>query len=141
MKLDETMEMAHPCKYLGHIVIGLEDALNKHLIKLFRVRFSGGDSGPSPARGARLARQDPWASADAGRPYGLRQVLFRPAVRLLVRWGRGAEHADYHGVYFRGVWRRPADEVPGGGRRLVEGVSHDLDRTAASGRSGARDGA
>jgi hypothetical protein len=39
MKLDETMELAYPRKYLEHIVIGLEDALNKNLIKLFAFDF------------------------------------------------------------------------------------------------------
>jgi hypothetical protein len=39
MKLDETMEMAYPRKYLEHIVIGLEDALNKHLVKLLAFDF------------------------------------------------------------------------------------------------------
>jgi hypothetical protein len=39
MKLDETMETAYPRKYLEHIVIGLEDALNKHLVKLFAFDF------------------------------------------------------------------------------------------------------
>jgi hypothetical protein len=34
MKLDETMEMAYPRKYLEHIIIGLEDPLNQHLTKL-----------------------------------------------------------------------------------------------------------
>jgi hypothetical protein len=39
MKLNETMEMAYPSKYLEHIVVGLEDALNKHLVKLFAFDF------------------------------------------------------------------------------------------------------
>jgi hypothetical protein len=34
MKLDDTMAMAYPRKYLEHIVIGLEDSLNRHLVKL-----------------------------------------------------------------------------------------------------------
>jgi hypothetical protein len=34
MKLAETMEMAYPRKYLEHIIIGLEDPLNQHLVKL-----------------------------------------------------------------------------------------------------------
>jgi hypothetical protein len=33
------MEMAYPRKYLEHVVIGLEDALNKHLVKLFAFDF------------------------------------------------------------------------------------------------------
>lgn len=34
MKLDDTMEIAYPRKYLEHIVIGLEDPLNRHLVEL-----------------------------------------------------------------------------------------------------------
>jgi hypothetical protein len=34
MKLDENMEMAYPRKYLEHIIIGLEEPLNQHLVKL-----------------------------------------------------------------------------------------------------------
>jgi hypothetical protein len=34
MKLDKTMEMIYPRKYLEHFIIGLEDPLNQHLAKL-----------------------------------------------------------------------------------------------------------
>jgi hypothetical protein len=40
MKLDETMAMAYPRKYLEHIIIGLEDPLNQHLVKLAGFVFS-----------------------------------------------------------------------------------------------------
>jgi hypothetical protein len=50
MKLDETVEMAYPRKYLEHIVIGLEDALNKHLVKLFAFDFPAEARGNSGAR-------------------------------------------------------------------------------------------
>ena len=39
MKLDETMEMSYPRKYLEHIIIGLEDPLNQHLVKLVGFDF------------------------------------------------------------------------------------------------------
>src|SRR5215831_17778054 len=39
MKLDETMEMAYPRKYLENIIIGLEDPLNQHLVKLVGFAF------------------------------------------------------------------------------------------------------
>jgi hypothetical protein len=39
MKLDETMEMAYPRKYLEHIIIGLEEPLNQHLVKLAGFEF------------------------------------------------------------------------------------------------------
>jgi len=39
MKLDETMEMSYPRKYVEHIIIGLEDPLNQHLIKLVGFDF------------------------------------------------------------------------------------------------------
>ncbi len=34
MKRDENLEMAYPRKYLEHIIIGLEEPLNQHLVKL-----------------------------------------------------------------------------------------------------------
>jgi hypothetical protein len=39
MKLDETMEMAYPRKYVENIIIGLEDPLNQHLAKLVGFDF------------------------------------------------------------------------------------------------------
>ena len=39
MKLDEVMEMAYPRKYLEHIIIGLEEPLNQHLVKLVAFDF------------------------------------------------------------------------------------------------------
>ena len=39
MKLDETMEMAYPRKYVESIIIGLEDPLNEHLVKLVGFDF------------------------------------------------------------------------------------------------------
>jgi len=39
MKLDETMEMAYPRKYVENIIIGLEDSLNHHLVKLVGFDF------------------------------------------------------------------------------------------------------
>jgi hypothetical protein len=39
MKLDETMEMAYPRKYVENIIIGLEDPLNEHLVKLIGFDF------------------------------------------------------------------------------------------------------
>ena len=39
MKLEETMEMSYPRKYVEHIFIGLEDPLNQHLIKLVGFDF------------------------------------------------------------------------------------------------------
>jgi hypothetical protein len=39
MKLDETMEMAYPRRYVEHIIIGLEDPLNRHLVKLVGFDF------------------------------------------------------------------------------------------------------
>jgi hypothetical protein len=39
MKLDEAMEMAYPRKYVEHIIIGLEDPLNQHLVKLVGFAF------------------------------------------------------------------------------------------------------
>jgi hypothetical protein len=39
MKIDETMEIAYPRKYVEHIIIGLEDPLNQHLIKLVGFDF------------------------------------------------------------------------------------------------------
>jgi hypothetical protein len=39
MKLDETMEMAYPRKYVENIIIGLEDPLNQHLVKLVGFDF------------------------------------------------------------------------------------------------------
>jgi hypothetical protein len=39
MKIDETMEIAYPRKYVEHIIIGLEDSLNQHLIKLVGFDF------------------------------------------------------------------------------------------------------
>jgi hypothetical protein len=40
MKLDETMEMAYPRKYVENIIIGLEDPLNEHLVKLVGFEFA-----------------------------------------------------------------------------------------------------
>jgi hypothetical protein len=39
MKLDETMEMAYPKKYVEQIILGLEDPLNQHLVKLVAFDF------------------------------------------------------------------------------------------------------
>lgn len=39
MKLDETMEMAYPRKYVENIIMGLEDPLNEHLVKLVGFDF------------------------------------------------------------------------------------------------------
>jgi hypothetical protein len=39
MKLDETMEMSYPKKYVEQIILGLEDPLNQHLIKLVAFDF------------------------------------------------------------------------------------------------------
>jgi hypothetical protein len=39
MKLDETMEMAYPRKYVENIIIGLEDPLNEHFVKLVGFDF------------------------------------------------------------------------------------------------------
>jgi hypothetical protein len=41
MKFDETMEMAYPRKYVENIIIGLEDPLNEHLVKLVGFDFPG----------------------------------------------------------------------------------------------------
>jgi hypothetical protein len=40
MKLDETTDMAYPRKYVENIIIGFEDPLNEHLIKLIGFDFS-----------------------------------------------------------------------------------------------------
>ena len=40
MKLDQTMEMAYPTKYVENIIIGLEDPLNQHLVKLVGFDFA-----------------------------------------------------------------------------------------------------
>ena len=39
MKPDEIMEMAYPRKYVENIIIGLEDPLNEHLVKLIGFDF------------------------------------------------------------------------------------------------------
>ena len=39
MKLDETMEMAYPRGYVESIIIGSEDPLNEHLVKLVGFDF------------------------------------------------------------------------------------------------------
>ena len=39
MKLEETMELSYPRKYVEHIFIGFEDPLNQHLIKLVGFDF------------------------------------------------------------------------------------------------------
>ena len=39
MKLDAAMEMAYPRKYIENIIIGLEDPLNEHLVKLIGFDF------------------------------------------------------------------------------------------------------
>ena len=39
MKPDETLEMAYPRKYVENIIIGLEDPLNEHLVKLVGFDF------------------------------------------------------------------------------------------------------
>jgi hypothetical protein len=39
MRLDETMEIAYPRKYVENIIIGLEDPLNEHLVKLVGFDF------------------------------------------------------------------------------------------------------
>jgi hypothetical protein len=39
MKLEETMVMAYPRKYVEHIILGLEDPLNQHLVKLVGFEF------------------------------------------------------------------------------------------------------
>src|SRR5215510_1162711 len=39
MKPDETLEMAYPRKYVENIIIGLEDPLNQHLVKLVGFDF------------------------------------------------------------------------------------------------------
>jgi hypothetical protein len=39
MKLNEAMEMAYPRKYVENIIIGLEDPLNAHLVKLVGFDF------------------------------------------------------------------------------------------------------
>jgi hypothetical protein len=39
MKLDQTMEIAYPRKYVENIIIGLEDPLNEHLVKLVGFDF------------------------------------------------------------------------------------------------------
>jgi hypothetical protein len=40
MKPDETPEMAYPRKYVENIIIGLEDPLKEHLVKLVGFDFS-----------------------------------------------------------------------------------------------------
>jgi hypothetical protein len=40
MKLEEIEEMSYPTKYVEHIIIGLEDPLNQHLVKLAGFDFS-----------------------------------------------------------------------------------------------------
>lgn len=40
MEPDETLEMAYPRKYVENIIIGLEDPLNEHLVKLVGFDFS-----------------------------------------------------------------------------------------------------
>ncbi len=40
MNPGETLEMAYPRKYLEHIIIGLEDPLNQHLVKLLGFDFA-----------------------------------------------------------------------------------------------------
>ncbi|MGA7262885.1 MAG: hypothetical protein WA709_02190 [Stellaceae bacterium] len=40
MEPNETLEMAYPRKYVENIIIGLEDPLNEHLVKLVGFDFS-----------------------------------------------------------------------------------------------------
>src|SRR5947209_7919147 len=39
MKLDQTMEVTYPRKYVENIIIGFEDPLNQHLVKLVGFGF------------------------------------------------------------------------------------------------------
>jgi hypothetical protein len=45
MKLDAAMEMAYPRKYVENIIIGLEDPLNEHLVKLVGFDFPAEERG------------------------------------------------------------------------------------------------
>src|SRR5882724_11370397 len=54
--------------------------------------------------GARyLARQNPTAANEAEQSDRQSKVLLRLAVRLSVRWRRGAEHPEYHGFDFQAL--------------------------------------
>src|SRR2546430_803244 len=39
MKIADPMELLYPRKYIEHIIIGLEDRLNRHLVKLVAFDF------------------------------------------------------------------------------------------------------
>jgi hypothetical protein len=49
MQPDETLTAAYPRNYVEHIVIGLEDPLNQHLVKLERLRMKPNNR-PGPFR-------------------------------------------------------------------------------------------
>ena len=46
MKLDEAREMAYPRKYVENIIIGLEDPLNEHLVKVVGFEFPAEQRNP-----------------------------------------------------------------------------------------------
>ena len=65
MKLDATMEMAYPRKYLEHIIIGLEYPPNQHLVKLLGFRLPIRATRSFSRRGQNSARQNPAAANEA----------------------------------------------------------------------------
>ena len=80
MKLDETMAMAYPRKYLEHIIIGLEDPLNQHLVKLAGFDF------PQEQRRHFQREVRSWldknskVAPETGQPHWFDQVLLRSAL-------------------------------------------------------------
>jgi hypothetical protein len=66
MKFDETMEMAYPRKYVENIIIGLEDPLNEHLVKLVGFDFPGEQRDHFRREVTHLARQDSKTADEAG---------------------------------------------------------------------------
>src|SRR6266436_215184 len=71
-----------------------------------------------------LARQNPTVADEAKQSDRHSKVLLRLAVRLSVRWRRGAEHTKHHEFNFQALRRNSADEDAGGSGGVVEGFSY-----------------
>jgi hypothetical protein len=91
MKTDEIMEVAYPRKYVENIIIGLEDPLNEHLVKLIGFDF------PAEQRAHFRREVRTWlAKIQSLRMKPDSRTVLRSVVRLSVRRGGGAEYADNH---------------------------------------------
>jgi hypothetical protein len=127
MKLDQTMEVAYPRKYVENIIIGLEDPLNQDLVKLIGFDF------PAEQRGHFRREVRTWLAK-------IQRLRMKPDSRtgsfkfyydFLFDYpfvGVEIQNMRHDGPHPRGI-RSCADQIARGTRRVASAISHPTCRS------------